>query len=1040
MQKLIDINILLSIFSSKFKIKINYLLCLGRRFFIYLILSIMTQSQNGTQGWLWEWREAQSQQSQPILWMVDLWKHGKFPSYVRPDWSPFTYNENFPLIIKKIQDNFAEASMLSWDWRMINLKLLWENNWPKIFDIKEVKSSYLYIIKEDGTIRLSDPYLQYESPSLPYPFIIIEKNQKISYSNILIEENSDWLCKCYSPLQRTVVLLYKKWEEYIPVRFEWLDNQEERDLFRDINKKVSKDEMFLAWNKLMIWNERQIRFEILRSWWIEFSNVSGMSNGDYFVTIWKEEVRFSPSQENKREPAWKIINGKFMLITYSNWISDRLNEVVSIDSWVYLLDPQTLFTIGWIQYYEVYDIRRNYPYIEKSQKDKYKKLYTDGKKCYDFLTDENWCVQIYKYRWVECPIINNKNDWWINGYDKLYDKENKLVSVLFNTNWEQEVIYLIQKETKEKEDKQKRIEYTKLVFSPEQAKMPILFIDIDNWVIWLWSDWRDNTSRYQFYRINNNWTLSLAYSNNYEYLFRDWIVKINWDWVQYEVIRRPWTSSVFTPVIINWKEYIYVRNLNIPWVIPIYMSISFEWVRTNKTKIEEDYDIDEETFLPKQSFQFWHETIYLTKKWQVKIWDDCYDLVNEKWEIVKNPKDAEFKIRDSKFLLLSYSVKLRSSEESVIGYIPWSISKWKPELLNLSCLEMSSSNCIRKYGNVTRCQLWSSDSVDLICRSIYPKWNIIWAYIEMNWDWQLREEFFSRVDTPWEWDSLVWEPFICEDCMVSVVEVISKKYLKDENWKLYYRPNLDRNLVKVSLPSGIKLLSGRDVFDSYEIKFCTNSWIQLLEQDWNIVKALHEWYDDYYKLKDWAKECRINWAKHSLIQAWDTRNNRLVSFIKIDWKYELFKVWDYLVYVDENDKTFRLYAKNRTHVEVEIKSSTKWLPNLSLVNIGGQENQIWTIENTTENKKWWTIYDYKNREFSVCALYKSWKNIKAIRLEDHWYKASLDHSWILSIWWVVYDTDFLDKLYEQLRPKTESQVDKVTKKVVAQVGEKLDWE
>lgn len=995
----------------------------------------MSKPAEWPKGWSWELRETLVAGQTPKMWSVDLWKYGKFPSYVRSDWSPYTYNGSFSLIIKKIQDNFAEASIISWDWSMINFKILWENNWPKKYSDNENLWEFLFAIKEDWKVVLSDPYMQYESPELPYPFIIIEKNQKISYSSILIEENSDWLCKCYSPLKRTVVLLYKKWEEYIPVRFEWLNEQEERDLFRDINIKVLKDEMFLAWNKLMVWNERQIRFEILRSWWIEFSNVSRMSNGDYMANIWKEEVRFSPSQENKREPAWKMINGKFILIIYSSWLNDRLNEVVSIDSCTYLLDPQTLFTIGWVQYYEVYDILHTDPYAEKSKRGEFKKLYTDGKKCYDFLIDENWCVQICKYRWVECPIINDKNDRWENGYNKYYDKDNKIISVIFNTPWAQEVIYLIQKDIKEKEDEQKKVEYTKLIFSPEQAKMSILFIDADNWVVWLWSDWSSNTSRYQFYRINSNWTLSLASNNNYGYLFRDWAMKIDWNWVQYEIIRRPWTSSVFTPVIINWKEYIFVRNLDIPWAIPTYMSISFEWAKSQNTKIEEDYDIDEETFLPKQSFQFWYETIYLTKKWQVKIWDDCYDLVNEKWEIVKNQKDAECKIRDSKFLLLSYSVKLRSSEEAVVGYVPWSISKWKPELINLSCLEKSVSNAIKKYWDLTRCQLWSSDSIDLICRSIYPKWNIIWAYIEMNWDWQLREEFFNRIGSSWEWENLVWESFICEGWMITVVEVISKKYLKDDNWCLYYRPNLDRNLVKISLPSGIKLVSGRDVFDSYEIKFCTDSWIQLLEQDWNIVRALSEWYDEYYKLKDWAKECRINWTKHSLIQAWDNINKRLISFIKIDWKYELFKIWDYFVYVDEEDRCFRLYTKNRASVEMEIKSISKWLPNLSLVNIDGQENRIWTIENTTENKKWWKIYDYENREFYVCALYRSWKDIKAIKLEDHWYKANLDHSWILSIWWVVYDADFLGKLYEELRPKVEPQVDKLAKKVAKKVAD-----
>lgn len=85
----------------------------------------MADTQAGwPQGWPWEWRETLAAGQTPKMWSIDLWKYGKFPSYVRPDWSPYTYNGSFFLIIKKIQDNFAEASIISWDWSMINFKIL----------------------------------------------------------------------------------------------------------------------------------------------------------------------------------------------------------------------------------------------------------------------------------------------------------------------------------------------------------------------------------------------------------------------------------------------------------------------------------------------------------------------------------------------------------------------------------------------------------------------------------------------------------------------------------------------------------------------------------------------------------------------------------------------------------------------------------------------------------------------------------------------------------------------------------------------------
>lgn len=1011
----------------------------------------MTNTQAGwPQGWPWDSKEAPVAGQQPIMWSVDNWKYGKIPSYVQSDWAPYLLN-GYPLIIKNIRDNIAEISIQNWKREIVNLSILWENNKPKIFTNSNNTRSFLYIVKEDGQVFLSDPYWELNSPEFPYPLIIIE-HPRLIYPHIVIDSNYDWFYRCYCPETARTVMIYQKWEEFIPLEFEGLnDNNKEDAIFKNLQKMPTKDEMLLVWDKLMIWNEHQLRFEILIMGWIVFEWVKAIHNGNYQIRTWGEVIEFSPMLENRREPAWKIINWRFLLATYERCQNEKMAEIVLIDSRRCLLNPKSLFAIWWVQYYEVYDLREN-RYVSKWKLvDGYKKLFTDGQKCYDFLTNEHWTVQKCQYNKLECPILDDKKARSHYGYDKYYDKSNKLTAVLLNEDWIQKVVYLIKKEeeinSEEKTPKAKMV-YIRLKFTPEQEKMPIIFIDADNWIVCLWTDWSSNTSRYAFYRINYDGTLIFSYKNNYNFQMSCSQIRlhgithgknIRYD---YTLVRRPNTTSIFEPILINGKSYV-VAGWENPWEY-VYLStpgiskLLWNW---DEMDICSDYETNPKTFLPNNSFQFWIETFYLTKNWEIRIWDKLYSLVNEKWEIEKDYKKAEFKKWDSSFLLLRNITDYESKDE-IFWYIPWSISKWEPKFLSLSNLEMSNPENIENYNSIKMAQLGDLSWTDLICRSIYPEWNILWMYILVSWDWTLKELFLNQVESSWEWEKLIWEEFMYGSAMIDISEIISEKYLKDRNGNLYYRPNLDKHLVKITLPEGINIETKYDDDNVRTTWFFTKSWTPLLAQDWLLMKAMSEWYDDYYRLKDWKQECKMNWKKYSLIQAWDNKNKRLVSFIKKWEHYELFKIWYYTVYVDVEDKRFNLCIGTNSRPGMVIESNPNGLPNLEIVEIRGVIREIGTIEKTTKDKKWWMVYGHMDREFIACALYKSGKDIIAIKLEDNWYKAKIDHSWILSIGWIIYNEAFLNNLYEALRPKTEPQVDKLTKTVSDQVWDihnKGEW-
>lgn len=284
-----------------------------------------------------------------------------------------------------------------------------------------------------------------------------------------------------------------------------------------------------------------------------------------------------------------------------------------------------------------------------------------------------------------------------------------------------------------------------------------------------------------------------------------------------------------------------------------------------------------------------------------------------------------------------------------------------------------------------------------------------------------------------EWEELKWEEFKWENWRsITIIRVTSEEYLEDVEGNFYYRANLDKHLVKIELPKWAE-------FDSilwYGIYCKTQAnldWAELLTQEWKLVSVQEETYRDYYRLIDWNQECRINWKKYDVMQAWDQRNNRLVSFIKTWKEYTLFKIRDHTIFMNPNRSIFVLYRW--TYYNPETRIAAEDMNNLVVADIWSIESQdIGIVKKTWNNndKEFGTIFSLKDWKEYICALYKIGSKIVAIKLVDFGYEAQINSSWTITIWWVPCNKELIDSLYKELEPKTEPKVGKLTKKVAEQ--------
>lgn len=967
----------------------------------------MTNTPAGwPQGWPWNSREVPVAGQAPIMLSVDTWRYGKIPSYVKPDWSPYALDD-FLLVVNKIEGDFADISMVIWTWELANFRVLWENNEPKILTDGNRQLLYTNYDSEqfhkDSPKNLIDPYLNKRSPSIPYPFVIIEQ-EDLKHKYIVIGSNEDGFYRCFCPAEFETVILYKKQDRYIKVKFEEISTDHKRDLLSEKEELPTKNKMFLIWGKLMVWDEFLFRFVLVRKEWIVFTRVEEWGENTYAMRIWNDTTYFSASKENPNEPAWVTINWKFLLIRQG-----ELFNYVHIGHKEYKINLDVSFEARWT-FYQVEGEGKNL-------------LYTDWENCYDFVTDKDGKVKLFHYWEWDYPILRDEDNQGSYWRQKLAaDNGKNWVKVLFIHNQKPEEVYLVKNRSKNKKAADKKLagkaidsNYIRLQFTPEQQKKARIFVDTINWIVCIWDDGSSNTSQFWFYRINQDGTLTFVFKNNYNIKIDGKIVKIkccsNSDSCRYTLVRKPWTTSIFEPININGSAYL-VAEWKSHWEL-IYISLdSYHRISVENIKINPS------TFLPANSFNFGNEIIYFYTDWTIKIRNKFYSPVNQNGGLLKpqNISEAVYTIWGKQILLLRSASTHR---DEILAYPQWVLMVNNEELPEISHCTQLSRNGFRRDGNTIK--TISIDGTEYICSLDYPEINVLWIY-EIFEDWL----FFRYINKKGEKWILEWEEFTCNDEKVDIVEIVSEEYLKSNDGRMYYRPWKSRILTLIdNLPRWVSFSDNQYICTIN----CEKS--SLLMEKWKLV-AISDKYADYYKLVDYKWECIFNWKKLNLVHAWDQRRNILVSFIK-DWEnYELFRIWKYTICAADWD------------------SYTVWWTDIQrcvITNSIGEElntARIWSISSRfywiisrhnfkDEDPKWAEVMELEEGKYSIWAIYEiNWEMV-AINPKDTWYKIKLTDSWEITIGWIACNKEQLKGMYEELRPKTEPQVDKLTKTVSDQV-------
>ena len=772
--------------------------------------------------------------------------------------------------------------------------------------------------------------------------------------------------------------------------------------------------MFLIWDSLAAWNEKKEKFEIVKIDWIELiwiSPIDWLKDTFSINTDWKI-IKFSISRNDPKKPEWIFINWKFVFAqNQGDWnitINGNLN-----------LNLNKKITIDWIEFFEV-----KYQFSNEI-------YFTDWINVFKFLLNEKNEIQFFNYKWKDYPIINDRNkkcSWKMNELFYI-DKENLWFKICYCWDWKPELIYILKNKSKEKNPNSENPDYVKINFSPEQEKLEIVFINPVNWIVCLRNKDNDNISKYWFYSVDKDWNLSLVFVNWWRISIKDEVVKVKEDeifWRDYTLIRRNDSMSIFEPIILGNKKYLVAEWKSYKDVI--YLTIDDE----NKI-IPEELQINPDTFKPNKSFIFNWETFYFNNDWKVKIWNSYYQLIDRNHKKTSSPKDAICKIWNASVLLLK---KWRGiwSDFWIFGLYSW-VENNKEWLLQVNCISKNSLNdeAIRSaYINII-----TLDGKEYLCRNNY--WDLsIYGIYELQ-DNSIYLRFINKVKTK---KLPIWEEFMCDWKIINVKEILSDKYFKDTDDKIFFRPNKDKELFSVNLPEEV-------LFWDENLSFEDNHWIKhdLLTEDWKLV--LLDNHKDCYILKNNLK-CSISWKDIDLINVWDYKNNRVLSFEKLSNGHRIFNVWWYDISNAEHSK-FLIYSKNSepkilSSRENDLKVVKIWFQDdsnvwwydisnvehskfliysknsdkpkilssrendLKVVKIWFQDDSNYWIMCENENDTWWIkISPFKEWADIICAVYKIGSEFIAIDPVEYWYDISFK-SWKIS-------QELLDFLYDKLKPK-----------------------
>ncbi len=947
----------------------------------------------------------------PKFWIVDYgrsasekWKRAFFPSYVRSDWEPY-YFWQFPLVISKIEGNIAtiiRADRLLF-WEIIYIDIIWENNEPrtlkdnkghpflcKIESDPEDKERKIKIMNHQFEIvsplmdRKLETVSQQESHGAGYPLDSMELTRKY----YILEKNKTFFRTfCLDTCETEI--RYKKGWFYLPIRIEGqtLDNliPEGRMIELPVDGR-----MCIIWGILAYWDNKKEEFRRVEIKWIDFRWIRNVTRDlrqmpIFEIERWDTIWRFSPSIKNPKMPETLEINWMTMLVERTD--SENKSYVRIGGRRRVSIDVSKPMEVSWRTFYRM--------------KSEGKNSFTDWKEIHIFKLDRRWQIARMEYNGGQYPIIDTFKE---NPRNPLFSdaKNGAWTKIFYFGDWEPRGIILL--ETK-KSVKAKK-EQIELKFSKEQAALNLVKVIADHWIVCLAHD-ITNTSRYQFYRINPDGTLTFVFSDNYNIKFWASTVELkgNWmqkEWVKVELVRRPWTTSIFEPIQLNGGEYL-IAKWKKPWEL-VYVSIEENWY----IHIQ-DIEMDPKSYLPKNTLRINNEVLHFNSDWKIKILSQEYTLSDSQGKDVVKVERAIVHLWRFNLLILKKWGNL--DDEELYAYVLWADSKNK-ELSEVShMVQLSPHSFSGRYW----LKIISLDWLDTICRYDYDSMNALGIY-ETYENWYSALRYISKK----KWEKLEWEEFICSWKKVIITEIISEEYVSGDG-VVYYRPKLWKNLTKLNLPAWLEFFKW-PYFSLEEL-----APFGLMMREWKLVPLSNK-HKDYYRLEDWESECRLNWKNLKLLNVWDKANGRVISLVKKWSSYEPLMVWssyvlnaEYGVFViyspARKPKTMYFYDNG-----IKVARTNDWQAESLL---------IMNKEDEQKDARWRSVFDLENWNIFAWIIYKVGQELVAVNPINEWYRITTSKSGEILINWIEVSKELLDWIYDKFKP------DWAIMKVVSRVSKKV---
>ncbi|MFA5917905.1 MAG: hypothetical protein WC850_06765 [Candidatus Gracilibacteria bacterium] len=747
----------------------------------------------------------------------------------------------------------------------------------------------------------------------------------------------------------------------------------------------SKDTMSVIGDRIVAFDdEKKVFYEIV----IPFDYINGSFGiGEYTVsaTSNREIFGFTASRENPKEPNILDLNGTKLLLSDKNQtLDEKGNKFYTIipgvkksqKNMIYLDD---FFEIEGVEFYR-FGIND-------------KKTFTDGKDVYKLECDTEGKVKLVNFEGKEYPykISDSYNSYGLRNYTEVLD----------NSGGKRELIPAIKKtivEVNEGKEESKEI-YERLKLDDEQKNLNIVGISDEHGIVCLASD-ITNTSKFRFYRINPDNTLTYVFSNNYEIHFdkEKKSVEVKESFGDkgnlegfYELVRKPNSSSILDPILIDGKEYYLVKTEN--------GKTRYIKVNSNKNGFEfsiGEFEVDYKDLLPlqSQSFEFNSKTIYLIENGIVVIGEKKYQLCDTNGENTDNPENSITLVGNIRVLLLKI---FNDSLGNIYGYAEGDeISEINNDDIRFSETDSINSHMYHCHSGIKKINIGGKEC---ICLCYYREQNAI--SIAEDKEGKINGRYlYGKVSEGSEENKIIeGEEYECNGKPVCVTELLRDKYVKGEDGNIYYIKGQGKELKMLTLPDNTEIgnpiyCQPKNYYNPVYLKTSKGEAVKLKGQE-NL----------YYTHKETHKQkITINGVNYAIYTFFNTSANRLEQFKKVGEEYQPFGLGGTknVLLIDNYLYIWLPHEKEPRQINSYngiIQATTKY-------------NEKIIFGNGDNNAKFRYGINGVSGDYIVYAVKKVGNNYFAVSCKEKGYKVSIDNNGDIKLDGIMYDEKKIEALYK----------------------------